>query len=63
MPEKVTDFLKEKNIKYTETKNYKKGIKNYDVLYVTRIQKERFPDFTEYEKIKNNFILDLEILD
>ena len=63
MPEKVTDFLKEKNIKYTETKDYKEGIKNHDVLYVTRIQKERFPDFTEYEKIKNNFILDLEILD
>jgi aspartate carbamoyltransferase catalytic subunit len=33
------------------------------VLYVTRIQKERFPDLSEYEKVKNYFILDLEILD
>ena len=63
MPEKVQTFLKDKNIKYTETFNYKEWIKNYDVLYVTRIQKERFPDLSEYEKIKNDFILDLNILD
>jgi len=63
MPEKVINFLKEKNIKYSETKNYKEWIKNCDVLYVTRIQKERFPDFTEYEKVKNDFILTLEVLD
>ena len=63
MPEKVINFLKEKNIKYTETKNYKEWIKNCDVLYVTRIQKERFPDLTEYERVKNDFILTLDILD
>ena len=63
MPEKVINFLKEKNIKYTETKNYKEWIKNCDVLYVTRIQKERFPDLTEYEKVKNDFILNLDVLD
>jgi len=63
MPEKVINFLKEKNIKYTETKNYKEWIKNCDVLYVTRIQKERFPDLTEYEKVKNDFILTLDVLD
>ena len=63
MPEKVINFLKEKNIKYTETKNYKEWIRNGDVLYVTRIQKERFPDLTEYEKVKNDFILTLDVLD
>ncbi|MDQ7023800.1 MAG: aspartate carbamoyltransferase [Candidatus Gracilibacteria bacterium] len=63
MPEKVTTFLKDKNIKYSETINYKNGIKNCDVLYVTRIQKERFPDLSEYEELKNDFILDLKILD
>jgi len=63
MPQKVIDFLKEKNITYTETNNYKEWIKNCDVLYVTRIQKERFPDLSEYNKIKNDFILDLEVLD
>jgi len=63
MPEKVTKFLKEKNIKYTETTDYKNWIKNCDVLYVTRIQKERFPDLSEYEELKNDFILDLDVLD
>ncbi|MFA5916904.1 MAG: aspartate carbamoyltransferase [Candidatus Gracilibacteria bacterium] len=62
MPEKVTDFLKSKNIKYKEISNYKKGICGADVLYVTRIQKERFTDLSEYDRIKDNYILDLETL-
>lgn len=62
MPEKVTDFLKNKNIKYREVTNYKEGIDWSDVLYVTRIQKERFTDLSEYDRIKDDYILDLEIL-
>ena len=62
MPEKVTSFLKEKNIKYSEVSDYKKGIEKSDVLYVTRIQKERFTDISEYEKVKDNYILDLDVL-
>jgi aspartate carbamoyltransferase catalytic subunit len=38
MPPKIIKFLKEKNIKYWETNNYKEGINDKDVLYVTRIQ-------------------------
>ncbi len=33
-----------------------------DVLYVTRIQKERFPDLTEYEKVKGSYIVDMKLL-
>jgi len=62
MPEKVISFLESKNIKYTETIDYKEWITNSDVLYVTRIQKERFTDISEYEKVKDQFILDLDIL-
>lgn len=62
MPEKVTSFLNEKNISYTETTNYVEWIKNADVLYVTRLQKERFTDLSEYERLKNDFILTLDIL-
>lgn len=62
MPEKVTDFLKNKNIKYREVRNYKEWIDKSDVLYVTRIQKERFTDLSEYDRIKDNYILDLDIL-
>ncbi len=63
MPQKIISFLKEHNIKFTETHNYKDGIKNKDVLYVTRIQKERFTDLSEYIRVKDDFILDLSVLD
>ncbi|HDO19972.1 MAG TPA: aspartate carbamoyltransferase [Candidatus Bathyarchaeota archaeon] len=33
-----------------------------DVLYVTRIQKERFPDLAEYEKVRGSYIVDLNVL-
>lgn len=60
MPEKVISFLDENNIKYRETKDYKEWINWSDVLYVTRIQRERFVDQSEYEMLKYDFILDLE---
>ncbi len=62
MPNKVISFLDENNIKYTQTDNYRDGIKDSNVLYVTRIQRERFEDISEYEKVKDDFILDLETL-
>ncbi len=62
MPEKVTQFLQEKNISYTETTDYKKWVTNADVIYVTRLQKERFTDISEYERLKNDFILTRDIL-
>jgi aspartate carbamoyltransferase catalytic subunit len=63
MPQKVIDFLQEKNISYLETTDYKKWIEDSDVLYVTRLQKERFTDLTEYERLKDDFILTLDLLD
>lgn len=62
IPDKVTDFLQEKNIPYSETENYEEGIENGDVLYVTRLQRERFTDMSEYERLKDRFILTLDIL-
>lgn len=38
-------------------------ISTIDVLYVTRIQKERFPDLAEYMKVKGSYRIDLETLD
>ncbi len=38
-------------------------LKKLDVLYVTRIQKERFPDIQEYEKVKGTYKIDLSTLD
>ncbi len=56
MPEKVTSFLKEKNIPYEETMDMKKALA-CDVLYMTRIQKERFTDHSEYERLKDSYVL------
>jgi aspartate carbamoyltransferase catalytic subunit len=58
----VTRFLQENNIEFEETADYESGIKNSDVIYVTRLQKERFTDISEYEKLKDNFVLTKEIL-
>lgn len=63
MPEKIITLLKEKWIKYSHCLDYKEWLKNADVVYVTRIQKERFPDLEEYEKTKDQFILNLETLE
>ena len=52
MPKETLHDLEENNIKFKETNNLKDVIDDVDVLYVTRIQKERFPDEEEYEEIK-----------
>lgn len=57
MPEKVKKVLDERNISYNETSNYEEGLQGADVLYVTRIQKERFQDLNEYERLKDQFVL------
>ena len=57
MPEKVTSFLKEKNIPYAETDDLVAGIADTDVVYMTRVQKERFNDTAQYERLKLKYIL------
>lgn len=56
MPEKVSSFLKEKNIPYEEVTDLHAGL-DADVLYMTRVQKERFDDSAEYEALKLKYIL------
>jgi aspartate carbamoyltransferase catalytic subunit len=62
MPKHYIDELKQKKIKFTEVQNLSKVSKQLNVLYVTRIQKERFPDPLEYEKYKNAYKLDKSLL-
>jgi aspartate carbamoyltransferase catalytic subunit len=50
------------NISVSETQNLEKVIPQTDVLYVTRIQKERFPDQAEYAKVKGTYRVDLKTL-
>lgn len=49
-------------ITVTEDSNLEKVIPQVDVLYVTRIQKERFPDPAEYAKVKGTYKIDLKTL-
>jgi len=49
-------------IKVLECNDISEILSDLDVLYVTRIQKERFPDIGEYEKVKGSYIIDLELL-
>jgi len=47
------DFLLNRQVKYKEITNYRKILNILDLLYMTRIQKERFIDLEEYEKVKD----------
>lgn len=61
MRREVLQTIKEK-IPVTEKTGLEKIIPLVDVLYVTRIQKERFPDPAEYAKVKGSYKIDLEAL-
>jgi aspartate carbamoyltransferase catalytic subunit len=61
MRREVIRAIKNK-ISITEDTNLEKIIPQIDVLYVTRIQKERFPDPAEYAKVKGVYRIDLETL-
>jgi len=61
MRREVLREIKEK-IHVFEKSNLEKVIPQVDVLYVTRIQKERFPEPAEYAKVKGSYKVDLEIL-
>jgi len=59
MPEYIKTEICEKNgIEYTETDNLENSIPKLDILYMTRIQRERFTDINEYERLKDVYILD-----
>jgi aspartate carbamoyltransferase catalytic subunit len=60
MPEEYLKVLEEKNIKYTELDNWQDMLGQVDVLYMTRVQKERFANEADYIKVKDDFILTME---
>ena len=62
MPEEILNILKQKNIEYTEVESLEGNILNLDILYMTRVQKERFKDEKQYERLKDVYILDKEKL-
>jgi len=51
-----------KKLSYTESTNLDEYIDDLDVLYVTRIQKERFPDEEEYTKVRGSYVIGLDMV-
>lgn len=62
MPKSIITELDNKNIKYSFHKKITGVIKEVDILYMTRIQKERFSDINDYEKVKNVYVLTKKML-
>ena len=63
MPNIYKEFCKEHNMKFYEHSELsKEAIADADILYMTRVQKERFTDLMEYERVKDTFILRNDML-
>ena len=54
------NVLDPKGIPYTEVTSLEEAMPELDILYMTRIQRERFDDPTEYDRLKNSYILDTQ---
>ncbi len=63
MPKDITDHLEENGCHPTTKVFLEDAIADADVLYVTRIQKERFPDPTEYQKVAGTYRIDNALLE
>ncbi len=62
---RLPDYIRENvlerhHIPYTQVTSLEASVAELDVLYMTRIQRERFDDPTEYERLKDSYVLDAE---
>lgn len=62
IPNDLTEELKLKHINFTELEDLAKGVKDADVIYQTRIQKERFKDKKDYQKYFGKYVIDKNTL-
>ncbi len=58
MPADITAKTREKGIEIEETKDLKYAVSKADVIYMTRVQKERFASEEEYNAVKDDYIID-----
>lgn len=63
MPADIVSNLKERGLEVIETDNLVEAAADSDLLYVTRIQKERFSDVNEYERLKGAYVIDNTLLE
>ena len=62
MPSKYLKFLDEKHIPYEETDSLEAHLNDCDILYMTRVQQERFPSKEDYDRVKNVYELTASML-
>jgi aspartate carbamoyltransferase catalytic subunit len=63
MPEEYKLYLENNGLKFYEHLDFTDIISRADIIYMTRVQKERFSDPIEYEKVKNVYVLKNSMLD
>jgi aspartate carbamoyltransferase catalytic subunit len=63
MPPEITARLREQSVEIEETTDLEAAIGQADVLYMTRIQKERFADPAEYQRLKGTYVLTREMVE
>ena len=62
LPSSVKSSIKEANLKYYQYTDMRDIIPTADIIYMTRVQRERFPDPMEYERVKDSCILTADML-
>ncbi len=63
MPPEITERLRGQGVRVEETDDLEAALGRADVLYMTRIQKERFEDPGEYERLKGSYVLTREMVE
>ncbi len=63
MPAEITSRLRSHGVHVEETEDLEAALAQADVLYMTRIQKERFSDPAEYERLKGSYVLTREMIE
>jgi aspartate carbamoyltransferase len=62
MPAEITAGLRSKGVEIVETEDLADAASKTDLVYMTRIQKERFSDLAEYERVKGSYVVDGKFL-
>lgn len=63
LPSVIKKYIKDANLEYHQYTEIEDIMDKVDILYMTRIQRERFADPMEYERVKNSYILKNEMLE
>jgi len=62
MPADVLQVVENKGLRFQQTQDVHAVISDVDVLYVTRVQKERFTDMAQYDRVKDHYVVDEELM-